>query len=40
MVTTMVFGSGCSTTIDPPPVCASLVRVGGTPARRERSTIW
>jgi hypothetical protein len=40
MVTTMVFGSGCSTRIDPPQVWASLVRFGVASARRERRTIW
>src|SRR5262245_6078615 len=39
-VTTMVFGSGCSTTIDPPPVWASLVLVGVTSAWREGRTVW
>jgi hypothetical protein len=32
MVTTIVFGSGCSTRIDPPPVWAFLVLVGVTSA--------
>src|SRR5262249_50101844 len=36
----MVFGSGCSTTIQPPPVWASLVLEGVTWAWRERRTIW
>jgi uncharacterized protein (TIGR03382 family) len=40
MVTTTVFGSGCSTTIEPPPVWASLVLLGVTWAWRERRTIW
>ena len=39
MVTMTVFGSGCSTTIDPPPVWASPVPVVVTSARRERTTI-
>ena len=39
MVTMTVFGSGCSTTIDPPPVWASPVPVVVTSARRARTTI-
>jgi hypothetical protein len=40
MVTTMVFGSGCSTMIDPPPVWAPLVRFGVASAERDLRTIW
>jgi hypothetical protein len=40
MLTTMVFGSRCSTWIDPPPVWTSLVRIGVTSAFWEWRTIW